>query len=293
MKLLHYYGISERIFLYLIKGVFLFMWSRKELKTNAKAALKNYWGKAILAIILTGAIASAGVTVFYILAIIFGVFGSYEDIVNIQNGSVSAEVSTNNMTEGAFIILMVLYVLLIVFMFLVCIPISVGLYRFFQKSRGVPTPVTEIFVPLKKFAHIAGAMLLMNVKVWLWSLLFVIPGIIKAYEYHMVPFILAENPEISTKRAFQISKAMTSGHKWDLFVLELSFILWAIGASCTCGILYLYLAPYMQATFTEAYYKLKAEAVAKGEVNLMELPDICIPTQPPVPPVPPTAPTAM
>lgn len=270
------------------------MWSRKELKTNAKAALKNYFGKAILAILLTGAIAAAGVTVFYIFAIILGVFGSsstgtYDDVVNMQDGSFSAEVSTNNMTEGAAAIFFVLYIILILFMLFVLVPVSVGLYRFFQKSRGVPTPVTEIFVPLKKFAHIAGVMVVMAIKVYLWSLLFIIPGIIKSYEYFMVPFVLAENPEISRKRAFQISKAMTKGHKWDLFVLQLSFILWELGASITCGLLYIYLAPYEMATYAEAYYKLKAEAVAKGEVNLMELPDICTPVQPPVPPVAPTA----
>lgn len=274
------------------------MWSRKELKTNAKAALKNYFGKAILAILLTGAIAAAGVTVFYIFVIILGVFGSsstgtYDDVINMQDGSFSAEVSTNNMTEGAAAIFFVLYIILILFMIFVLVPVSVGLYRFFQKSRGVPTPVTEIFVPLKKCVHIAGAMLLMGIKVYLWTLLLIVPGIIKAYEYSMMPYVLAENPEISTKRAFQISKSMTNGHKWDLFVLELSFILWELGASCTCGILYLYLMPYMQATYAEAYYKLKAEAVAKGEVTLMELPDICTPAQPPVPPVPPVAPTAM
>ena len=112
---------------------------------------------------------------------------------------------------------------------------------------------------------------------FLWSLLLIVPGIIKSYEYSMVPYILAENPSISGKRAFQISKAMTKGHKWDLFVLELSFILWIIGTVCTCGLLGIYLAPYMQATMTEAYYKLKAEAVANGGATLQELPDICLP----------------
>ncbi len=266
------------------------MWSRRELKTNAKAAMKNYFGKALLAIILSGAILGAGMTIFYFFVGLLGMFGStgsYEDIVNMQDGSFSAEVSTGNMTEGAAIIFMVLYVVLLLFIIFVGFPIMVGVIRFFQKSRGVPTPVTEIFVPLKKFAHIAGAMLLMGIKVYLWSLLLFIPGIIKAYEYSMLPYVLAENPEMSTKRAFQISKSMTKGHKWDLFVLGLSFILWQIGASFTCGLLYIYLYPYMQATYAEAYYKLKAEAVARGEVSLMELPDICTPSQPPVPPVAP------
>ena len=62
----------------------------------------------------------------------------------------------------------------------------------------------------------------------LWSLLFVIPGIIKSYEYRMIPYILSENPNISRKRAFEISKQMMKGNKWDTFVLDLSFIGWQI-----------------------------------------------------------------
>lgn len=255
------------------------MWSRKELKTNAKAALHNYWGKSLLAMILTALVAMAGVVVYYILTfILVGASGTYETVTNMQDGSYSAEITISNMTEGAVLIMWVLLVVFMLYMFLVVLPVEIGLYRFFQKSRGVQTPVTEIFVPLKKFAHIAGAMLLMSVKVWLWSLLLFVPGIIKSYEYSMVPYILAENPEISTKRAFQISKAMTDGHKWDLFVLGLSFILWELGIGCTSGLLALYAGPYMQATMTEAYYRLKAEAVSKGAVNLAELPDICVPT---------------
>ena len=121
----------------------------------------------------------------------------------------------------------------------------------------------------------AGTVFIRDLKIFLWTLLLIVPGIIKSYEYYMVPYILAENPEISTKRAFEISKAMTDGHKWDLFVLDLSFILWDLGVVCTCGLLAVYVAPYIRATHAEAYYKLKAEVVAGGSVSLTELPDIC------------------
>ena len=63
---------------------------------------------------------------------------------------------------------------------------------------------------------------------FLWSLLLVIPGIIKAYEYRMIPYILSENPEISRQRAFEISKRMMMGNKWNTFVLDLSFLGWEI-----------------------------------------------------------------
>ena len=255
------------------------MWSRSELKTNAKAALKNYFWKGFLAIVIVGALGSvASWLVQTIVTLITGVdmSATNQTLVQVQEGVNGAQVSTD-VPEGYTAATSIIGILNLVISVFFLYPLTVGLNRFFEKSRGVKTGIGEIFVPLKKCIHVGLVMLWMGIKVFLWSLLLIIPGIIKAYEYSMVPYILAENPEISGKRAFQISKAMTKGHKWNLFVLELSFILWIIGTVCTCGLLGIYLAPYMQATMTEAYYKLKAEAVANGGATLQELPDICLP----------------
>ena len=92
----------------------------------------------------------------------------------------------------------------------------------------------------------------------LWSLLLVIPGIVKSYEYRMVPYILAENPSIHRKDAFKLSQEMMDGEKWNAFVLDLSFILWRLAAAFTCGILNIfYVNPYIDLTFTELYILLK------------------------------------
>ena len=92
---------------------------------------------------------------------------------------------------------------------------------------------------------------------FLWSLLFYIPGIIKAISYSFSFYILAENKGKSALECINESKAMTEGHKMDLFVLGLSFIGWALLCIITFGIAYIWVGPYMQATFVNAYNSLK------------------------------------
>jgi len=91
----------------------------------------------------------------------------------------------------------------------------------------------------------------------LWSLLFVIPGIIKAISYSMAYFVLADNPELSAKEALDESKRITSGHIGDLFVLYLSFIPWVLLGAITCGLALIYVVPYMQTTMANYYLELK------------------------------------
>lgn len=94
----------------------------------------------------------------------------------------------------------------------------------------------------------------------LWSLLFIIPGIVKAYSYSMSMYILAENKGKPALECINESKAMTNGHKMELFVLSLSFIGWLMLTVITFGIAAIWVGPYMQATFANAYYSLKPAA---------------------------------
>ena len=99
---------------------------------------------------------------------------------------------------------------------------------------------------------------LKNLYIFLWSLLLLIPGIVKAYEYRMVPYLLADYPELSTEEAFRISREMMNGEKMNTFILDLSFIGWYILSGITCnlvGIFYLY--PYKYATDAELFLVLK------------------------------------
>ncbi|MCC8100731.1 MAG: DUF975 family protein [Clostridiales bacterium] len=95
---------------------------------------------------------------------------------------------------------------------------------------------------------------------FLWPLLFVIPGIVKSYEYCMIPYLLADFPDLSPEEAFQISREMMDGNKWDTFVLDLSFIGWELLDSVTLGIAgVLFVNPYQYATKAELYLALKEQ----------------------------------
>ena len=99
--------------------------------------------------------------------------------------------------------------------------------------------------------------LLVMLYTFLWSLLFIIPGIVKSYSYAMTPYILLDRPELSATDAIKESEKMMNGHKMELFILDLSFIGWILLSILTCGILVLYVEPYMMATKSAFYLELK------------------------------------
>lgn len=99
--------------------------------------------------------------------------------------------------------------------------------------------------------------LLVSLYTFLWSLLFIIPGIVKSYSYAMTPYILLDRPELSATDAIKESEKMMNGHKMELFILDLSFIGWILLSILTCGILVLYVEPYMMATRSAFYLELK------------------------------------
>ncbi len=115
--------------------------------------------------------------------------------------------------------------------------------------------------------------------VFLWALLFYIPGIVKSFAYSQMFYILAEHPNVGVRKAMKLSMAMTKGYKGDLFVMELSFLGWMILAPFTLGILYFWLIPYMEMSYTNAYHALKAQALKNGTLT----PEDFGPTDPTLP----------
>ena len=118
-----------------------------------------------------------------------------------------------------------------------------------------------------RYWHKVGGMFLMSLKVWLWSLLLVIPGIIMAHAYAMTPYILEEHPEIGAWEASRVSQKMMRGHKFRLFRLYLSFIGWALLCIPTLGVGFLWLVPYMQMSQAAFYSDLKAQ---QGDAAITE-----------------------
>lgn len=115
------------------------------------------------------------------------------------------------------------------------------------------------FKGFKQFGSSLGAYFFMGLFIGLWSILFVIPGIIAGFRYSMTFFVLADNPTMSGLAAIRKSKEMMKGHKWELFVLLISFFWWYILGTITFGLAYIYVIPYMEATIANFYEKLKEE----------------------------------
>ena len=152
-------------------------------------------------------------------------------------------------------------------------PVIVGKNRYFMEHRAFGSRFERLFWAFRsgRYMNVVKIMFWKEVKIFLWSLLFVIPGIIKSYEYCMVPYILAENPQISCERAFELSRKMTKGEKWKIFVLDLSFIGWRILGVLCCCVGQVFVEPYYEATFAELYQIMREKAHGLGFSDYNEL----------------------
>ena len=153
-------------------------------------------------------------------------------------------------------------------------PLIVG-YVFFclHVYRNEQTDISDMFnTGFGDYWRSVGGILWMWLFTWLWSLLFIIPGIIKALSYFMTPYILAESKNVSATEALKLSMRMTKGYKGEIFVMYLSYIGWMLLSGLTAGILYiLYVGPYMNTALAGLYDELKKNALTRGVVTAEEL----------------------
>ena len=147
---------------------------------------------------------------------------------------------------------------------------SISIIRVYQElARGGKKPeAKDAFAGFDDFWTGFKALFLVGLFTFLWSLLFIIPGIIKSFSYSQTMMIVAENKGIGARDAINRSKAMMDGRKMDYFVLGLSFIGWGLLCCITLGIAYIWVGPYMQATMVNFYNDIKpAEATAEETAN--------------------------
>ncbi len=164
------------------------------------------------------------------------------------------------------------YVTTIISIFLL-LNINLGAANAYLKIwRGEHTDVGDMFsIGFENYGRYLGGMFLVRLYTILWTLLFIIPGIIKSYAYALTPYILREMPDLSTSEAIKLSSRMMDGHKMELFVLQLSFIGWALLGVLTLGILNIvYVAPYMNTSVAGFYDEVKKDAIAKGIISPIE-----------------------
>lgn len=234
------------------------MWNRIILKNNAKIVFRqNYWKTVLVAFIL-------------IL-----INSSINEGVNIRNTSRDLD----NSNFGFMIFISLLFIALTVYTFALVIGIALNLFvfaplevscrRFLISARTAPGDLSLLSYAFKdSYLNIIKTQFLRNLFIFLWSLLFIVPGIIKAYEYRMMPYLLAENPGIDSNEAFIRSKEMMAGHKWDTFVLDLSFLGWHLLGALTCFLLTIfYVNPYQQLTNAELYEALRINYKSNNPYN--------------------------
>ena len=224
------------------------MWTRTELKEKAKLAMAkpNYWISVLAGVVLSIFAGGAG---------------------GRSGASSSKSYSSDGGFSGVWVMATIFAVLLavtiaIVLKVIVGNALIIGAHKIFLDNELDPDPRAYskiVFV----FSHgywknVAITMFLKDLFVALWSLLLIVPGIIKAYEYKMVPYLLVENPEMPYQDALARSKEMMDGQKWNAFVLDLSFLGWFILEALTLGVLGLfYVNPYYYQTQAELYLALK------------------------------------
>ena len=199
-------------------------------KDRAIASLEGKWGDAAI------------VTLIYML--ITGGVGLIMNFTVFRNASLLWTLATIQMTWG----------FIIIFLNVVRGQEKIVLDQLFDGYRG-------------NWSRILITMLLKKVYTVLWSLLLIVPGIIKGYSYAMTEYILKDDPEITENAAIEKSMQMMEGYKMKLFLLDLSFIGWILLCILSCGIGYLFLLPYMYTARAHFYEDLKQETPHEAFIN--------------------------
>ena len=276
------------------------MWTRKSVKEKGKKAFfGNFWKSVLVSIILgiTLGAASSGFSSGSSLS--SSVTSLIKTTTESQSGSTSGTITyTDDQGDShdvtfdldlsdpasvdqdevnfvvsavlailaiGFVIYLVITVFALAFKYLLLTPFEYGCRKFFRKNLDEPAKLSNIvYVFDSHYKNIVKTAFLTDLFIWLWSLLFIVPGIIKAYQYRLVPYIMSENPEMSFRDAQAESARLMNGNKWKTFVLDLSFIGWDILSIFTWGLLEIFfVAPYKASTHAALYESIKYGIDAK------------------------------
>ena len=191
--------------------------------------------------------------------------------VNLNGQQILSSSEGLNSNLGALILGGFSYIMIVAFiiglvLFVLGSFVSVGYAKFnLNLVDRKEVTINTLFDYFSYWKTTAVARFLRNLYVFLWSLLFIIPGIIASLSYAMTDYILAENPEMTASEAIKQSKTMMNGNCWRLFCLEFSFFGWNLLAVLTCGVGYLWLTPYMSAAYAAFYREISQ---TENEVEL-------------------------
>jgi uncharacterized membrane protein len=257
------------------------MWSRSELKARAKEVLSgNYWKAFLISLVIAfatgGGGGSSGGGRSYNGGNPGSYWGGYQWDWSFNGNTFSLTGPKPNwlLILGAVSVIMgIVLIAAIGIRIFLGYPLEVGGRKYFVQSAQYfnNKGCFRFAFDGGNYLGIVGTMFLKGIYIFLWTLLLIIPGIIKSYAYRMVPYILADNPNIGARRAIELSNEMTRGHKIDMFILDLSFLGWYLLGLLALFIGALFVHPYKDATEAELYLVLRSNAIESGKCSLWEL----------------------
>lgn len=235
-------------------------WTRRDLKEKAKFSLKSFYWKSVL--------------VAFILALVGGGFSAGGG--GNSGNNYDSEFTGNYLVDGiggryagmvafvlglAAIAIFAIVVVALVLDTFVFAPLQIGCKKYFLHAGDGNADLSHMGYAFRNnYINVVAVCFLQDLFIVLWSFLLIIPGIVKSYEYRMIPYLLAEDPNLSFTEAKNLSKEMMDGEKWDAFVLDLSFILWDILAAVTFNLAGIFwVNPYYQYTCAELYKVLRTK----------------------------------
>ena len=216
-----------------------------ELRAQARERLEGQWGTFVLMTFL--------MLVIQTILQIPGYIGSLLEILSPEN--VLASLSFSNISN---------------ILSLLALPLSWGLtVSLLRNHREESVDLENLFDGFRggRYTRVFCALFLVNLFTILWTLLLIIPGIMKAFSYALTPYIIMDEPELTARQAITRSCEIMQGRRWKLFCLSLSFIGWGILSLLTFGIGFLWLAPYMNASVAAFYEDARAEYEAENSIE--------------------------
>ena len=216
-----------------------------ELRAQARERLEGQWGTFVLMTFL--------MLVIQTILQIPGYIGSLLEILSPEN--VLASLSFSNISN---------------ILSLLALPLSWGLtVSLLRNHREESVDLENLFDGFRggRYTRVFCALFLVRLFTFLWTLLLIIPGIMKAFSYALTPYILLDEPELTAKQAISRSCELMQARRWKLFCLYFSFIGWGILCLLTFGIGFLWLAPYMNASIAAFYEDARAEYEAENSIE--------------------------
>ena len=216
-----------------------------ELRAQARERLEGQWGTFVLMTFL--------MLVIQTILQIPGYIGSLLEVLSPEN--VLASLSFSNISN---------------ILSLLALPLSWGLtVSLLRNHREESVDLENLFDGFRggRYTRVFCALFLVNLFTFLWTLLLIIPGIMKAFSYALTPYIIMDEPKLTARQAITRSCEIMQGRRWKLFCLYLSFIGWGILSILTFGIGFLWLAPYMNASIAAFYEDARAEYEAENSIE--------------------------